>query len=183
MIRIRNILATFLLGFWATLAAAWSEGTIFGAPTDNAKIPIGLFVRYDGIGTVPDIAIPAGQWVTIDLADGPAWCRNGDCATYQPRLPQDVKAVFLSGLLIITYPSASPGGVCDLWANFRAPGSDLPDGSYQIQTIEATGGAGQRSNAAVWVPVVDRKFEVFWYYTRSPLCPSLINLSIQAYIR
>lgn len=176
-------MALAVLMFLATCALAWNEGVVFGAPSDDAKRPIGLFVRYDGIATVPNISIPAGQWVTIDLADGPAWCVRGDCTTYQPRLPEDVKAIFLSGLLIITYPSASPVGVCDLWANFRAPGSDLAGGSYQIQTIEASGGGGQRSNAAVWVPVVDRKFEVFWQYTRAPLCPSLINLSIQAYIR
>ncbi len=158
---------------------AWNEATIFGAPSDNAKRPIGVLVRYDGVGTLPAISIPPDTWVTIDLSNGPQWYYNGDQTTFQPNLPEDTKAVFLSGLLIITHP----GGVitCDLWANFRAPGSTLPYNSYQVQTLEAIAGSGVRSNAAVWVPVVNRQFQIYWHYT--PGCPSMINLSLQAYVR
>ena len=48
------------------------------------------------------------------------------------------------------------------------------------QWIEGTQD-GPRSNAATWVPVTDRAFEYFW--TMTPGCPSLINLSLQAYLR
>lgn len=160
-------------------AYAWNEATFFGAPSDNAKRPIGVLVRYDAAGTIPAISIPPDTWVIIDLANGPSWYVNGDKTTFQPNLPEDTKAIFLSGLLIITHPGGTV--TCDLWANFRAPGSSLQSGSYQMQTIEAVAGSGVRSNAAVWVPVVNRRFEFFWHYTAG--CPSMVNLSLQAYVR
>lgn len=157
----------------------WLEGSVVGVPDDNAKRPVAVFARWDGVGTIPNISIPPNQWVTIDMANGSQWTVNGDAVTFQPNLPSDTKAVFLSGLLVITHPGGSV--TCDLWANFRKPGSSLPHDSYQMQTIEAIAGSGVRSNAAVWVPVADRKFEFYWHHT--PGCPSLINLSLQAYVR
>jgi hypothetical protein len=166
----------------APVSAQWRESSVIGIGADNAKRPLAVFVRWDGLGTVPNQAIPARQWVTIDLSNGPQWIVNGDDRTYQPNIPRDTVAVFLSGILVITHPSV-PGQavICDLTANFRAPGSSLPYDSYQMQTIEASAGNGVRSNAAVWVPVKDRKFEMYWSFTEG--CPSLINLSLQAYLR
>lgn len=176
----KKILSLFLfISLFSITSLAWVESSSFGVPLNNAKRPIGLLVRYDGVGTIPAISIPADTWVTVDLANGPNWYVNGDQTTFQPNLPEDTKAIFLSGLLIITHPGGSV--TCDLWANFRAPGSSLPYNSYQVQTIEAISGSGIRSNAAVWVPVVNRRFEVYWHYT--PRCPSMINLSLQAYVR
>jgi hypothetical protein len=167
---------------WAgPVSAQWVEGQRIGVSNDNAKRPLAVFVRWDGAGTVPNRAIPARQWVTIDLTNGPQWIVNGDPETYQPNLPHDAKAIFLSGILVITHPSDGRAVICDLTANFRAPGSNLPHDSYQMQTIEASSGNGMRSNAAVWVPVKDRQFEMYWSFTEG--CPSLINLSLQAYLR
>ena len=177
---IRNlILALVAWSVAANAGADWEEASAIGVSADNAKRPIALFVRWDGVGTIPAISISKDTWVTIDLENGSQWCVSGDCITYQPNIPLDTKAIFLSGLLVITHPGGSV--TCDLWANFRAPGSPLPATSYQMQTIEATPGAGQRSNAAVWVSVTNKQFQFYWHYT--PLCPSLINLSLQAYIR
>lgn len=173
---IAAILASLL---FAPAFAGWIEGSTVGVPDDNAKRPLAVFVSTETSWTAPIISIPANTWVTIDLANGSIWNLNGDTTSYQPNLPSDTKAVFLSGLLVISHPGGSV--TCDLWANFRRPGSSLPHDSYQVQTIEATSGAGIRSNAAVWVPVSDRKFQFYWYHT--PGCPSLINLSLQAYVR
>ena len=158
-----------------TSAGNWVEGSAIGVRDNNTKRPIGIFARYDGAGTIPYISIPADTWVTIDLGNTAIWPADD----MQPNLPTDTKAIFLSGILIITHPGGSI--TCDVYANFRAPGDDLPGTSYQMQTIEAVAGSGIRSNAAVWVPVTDRKFEFYWHYT--PGCPSLVNLSIQAYVR
>lgn len=179
MKRRRNAILLLVALSTSVQAQTWRESSVIGISGDNAKRPIALFVRHDGIGTIPAQSIPSGQWVTVDLTNDTRWCVNNDCFTYQPNLPIDTKAVFLSGLLVITHPGGSV--TCDLWANFRAPDSTLPEGSYQMQTIEATAGAGVRSNAAVWVPVKERKFDVYWSYTSG--CSSLINLSLQAYVR
>lgn len=172
-------LILFVALFFSQSAFAWIEGSVFGAPSDNSKRPIAIFARHDGAGTIPLISIPPNQWVTINLANGSQWNVNGDPVTFQPNLPEDTKAIFLSGLVVITHPGGSV--TCDLWANFRAPGSTLPHDSYQMQTIEAISGSGVRSNAAAWVPVVNRQFQIYWHHT--PGCPSLINLSLQAYVR
>lgn len=156
-------------------AGSWNEGSVIGIPTDNAKYPAQIIVGDTGTQW-PLISIPPNQWVTIDLSNGPQW---GSGPTWQPNIPQDVVGVFLSGLLIISHPNT--GFTCNLWANFRAPGSSLQGNAYQVQAVEATAGAGVRSNAAVWVPVVNRKFEIYWYHT--PGCPSMLNLSVQAYVR
>lgn len=158
-------------------AAEWAEGTVLGVPVDNPKKPIALFLRYDAASPIPRPAIPPNQWVEVDLSNGPQWDvkDNGDPAR-QPDLPPDTLAVFLSGLMVITHP----GGVkiCDLWAKFRAAGSGDQSG-YTMQAVATEGGV--RSGAATWVPVYDRRFEIYWSYT--PGCPSLINLSLQGYVR
>lgn len=159
----------------AALAGQWQEGSTIGIPLDNAKFPAQIIVADSGTQW-PLQSIPPGVWVTIDLANGPQW---GSGPTWQPNVPPDIKGTFWSGLLIISHPG---GGVtCNITVNFRAPGSTLTAGNYQAQTLEATSYAGVRSNAAVWVPVVDRKFEFHW--THTPGCPSMINLSLQAYVR
>jgi hypothetical protein len=161
-------------------AMVWKEGGIIGIPSDNGKRPIGVFVSTESQTAIPNIPIPSGQWVTIDLANGSNWHYGGDQTTFQPNVPADAKAVFLSGILFISHPGGEMG-TCNLWANFRAPADSLPADSYQIQTIEANSGSGSRTNAAVWVPISDRKFSFYWYHT--PGCPSGINLSLQAYVR
>ncbi len=182
--RLVLIVALLLGGFLLPAhSAEWVEGSTIGVPWDNAKRPTAIFVTsLDPTASIPRIPIPPNQWVLIDLTNGPDWDVTefgGDNVRWQPDIPEDTIAVFLSGMLIITHP----GGIitCDLWANFRAPGGDLFEGSYQMQTIEAVAGSGSRSTASVMVPVVDRRFEFYWNHTQG--CPSAINLSLQAYVR
>lgn len=165
---------SLLLLFPLLVFSGWTETDTIGVRDDNSKRTKGIFVSTETSYSQPYGGIPANQWVTIDLSDPQLW----EAGTY-PNLPPDTKSVFLSGILIISHPGGSV--TCNLWANFRAPGDTLGYDSYQMQTIEATPGAGSRSTAAVWVPVVDRKFEFYWHYT--PGCPSAINLSLQAYTR
>lgn len=145
------------------LSLQWVESSIIGTHADNSKGPLAIFVSSESPDTLPSGLVP-NQWNTVTLSS----------------IPVDSKAVFLSGLLIITYP-AVPIGICDLTATFRAPGSTLDPNNYQLQTLEAVYGSGVRSNAATWVPVINRQFEVF--YRMTPGCPSLMNLSLQAYVR
>ena len=147
----------------------------------DAKYPTGIFINTTaGVSGNP----PYGTWNTLDLVNG------HDPVSGQPfNIPSDVKAVFISGLLIITH-GATPE-VAGIAITFRAPGNPLPGGDNKLmQTIEAAIGGGQRSNAAVWVPVVNGKVEWYWWVENG--LPAFnwptnsaygANLSIQGYMR
>ena len=81
--------------------------------------------------------------------------------TIPAEFPDDVCAVQLHGILILTAGSRSE--VANLTAAFRAPG-ETRDFDYSMQCVEANRGGGQRSNASVTVPVVDRKFQIKWSF-------------------
>lgn len=155
-----------LLCFPMLAAADWVEGSIAGVRNDNSKAPIAVFVNsYTPAGP------GAGQWVSIDTAP--------------MGIPADAKAVFLSGVLIITHGTTQQ--TCDLQVSLRAPGDQLNAGNYIGQTIEASVGNGMRSNMSSWVPVKNGHFEFWWYrstYGQWPSeCAYGINLSLQQYIR
>lgn len=156
----------------------WAECDVTGIPLGNAKNVGQIIVGTSGVQW-PLMAIPPSQWVTIDYSNGPQWGAIG--GPWQPNLPLDVKGIFLSGILIISHPGNGVG-TCNIIANFRAPGSSLAAGNYQMQTLEAGNLEGVRSNAAVWVPMVDRKIEFYWQATPTN-APAMLNLSMQAYIR
>lgn len=183
----RQLLALFLgmLLLPCSHAAGWVEGSTIGVPLMGGRTP-NIFV-CEGCSPQPSFlyqrprspSLSPGQWHTIDLADGGHWRSNWDEEEHSPGLPFDTMAVFLSGLLIITHPGS--GVTCDLWAVFRAPGSGLVSAQYGFQAIAGVGTKGIRSGAGRWVPVQDRKVEFYWYHT--PGCPSLVNLTINAYVR
>lgn len=75
--------------------------------------------------------------------------------------PDNVCAVQIHGILILT--AGGRAEVANLTAAFRAPGEDR-DFDYSMQCVEANRGGGQRSNASVTVPVVDRKFQIKWSF-------------------
>lgn len=87
--------------------------------------------------------IPFGQAVTIDASS---------------IAPENAVGVSLSGILIITKGAMKE--TCDLTIYFR-PSPEHRWGAYRGQTIEATPGAGQRSNHSITIPMVDRKFQVW----------------------
>ncbi len=136
--------------------AYWIEGFAVGVPVGNAKNACQIFAGTN-TSPWPMIAMPQNQWITVDLHHGPQW---GDTDRWQPNLPANMKAVFLSGELIITGDLSDPTTE-NLWMNFRSPGDSLQAGNYQSHTI-APNYFGSRSNCCVWVPVVGNKFEVYW---------------------
>lgn len=154
------------------MATTWIEADKIAVRNDNAKAPVCIFintVNAPSTWTPPNVT--ADVWTTVDLAPY--------------GVPLDATAVFLSGILLISH--GTDAGTADVWANFRAPGDTLASGNYQMQTIEAAFGSGQRSNASVWVPVVNGKFEFFWHTNQTSAYPAGsavgMNLSLQAYTR
>jgi hypothetical protein len=117
----------------------------------------------------------------------------------QPNLPADVMAVCLSGILVTTNNGVATS---NMYAFFRAFGSTHPavapnlppnwphsgpndpstfaNGTFQMQVAAAVGD-GARSTACVWVPVVDRKFDYFWWHNGQGAFAQ--SLSVQAYLR
>lgn len=87
--------------------------------------------------------IPLGQAVTIDTSS---------------ISPENAVGVSLSGILIITKGTMQEA--CNLTVWFR-PSPEHKWGAYRGQTIEATPGAGQRSNHSITIPMVDRKFQIW----------------------
>lgn len=87
--------------------------------------------------------IPLGEAVTIDASS---------------IAPENAVGVSLSGILIITKGTMKE--TCDLTVWFR-PSPEHKWGAYRGQAIEATPGAGQRSNHSITIPMVDRKFQVW----------------------
>ena len=151
----------------ALLGQSWVEGTTIGVSPDNSKAPLAIYIGGSFEAWRDSHAIPGpmapGRWFTVTLST----------------IPADSKAVFLSGLMLITHPLTPV--ICNLTATFRAPGSNWHEGNYQLQVAATKTLDGPRSTVATWVPVKDRAFEFYW--TMTPGCPSLINLSLQAYLR
>lgn len=168
----KYLLVLLLLAFPAYAENGWIEGGTVGVGAGNTKRPNAIFVRNDDTSSNPVGAYVTDTWHTIDLLGSNVY---GQAIN----VPSDATAVFLGGLLIITHPATA--ATCDLWATFRAPGDGLPYDSYQIQALESVIGSGVRSPASLWVPVVNGKFQFYWHATAG--CPSLINLSVQAYVR
>lgn len=71
--------------------------------------------------------------------------------------PPNAVGVQMTGILIITHGTQSE--TCDLMVYAR-PDSSKPWYGYKGQTIEAHVGGGQRSNHTLFVPLVDRKFQL-----------------------
>jgi len=108
---------------------------------------------------------PADQWIEYDVTQ---------------RVPADVKAVFLAGILLITNNATSPA---NMTVAFAAPNAGVDPHSYTFQATLA-GYGGVRQPASTWVPVVNGKFWLFWH--ASYIDPNTyygFNLSINAYCR
>lgn len=161
-------LLVWLVAAPAFAQTSWIETSIVGFNPDNSKAPTALyfggdFPAWDDAAAIP-YALTPDTWHLVTLPY---------------TVPADAKAVFLSGLLILTNPSTI--GICNLTVTFRAPGSTWDSGNYQLQTASTAGSGGSRAPASTFAPVVNRQFEV--YHTRTPGCPALVNLSLQAYFR
>lgn len=125
-------------------AQHWVEGSTIGVRVQTA--------REDNLISVNSYAsptsFPAGEWHTVDVtAQG---------------VPLDARAVYLSGLLVITHGAAP--GICDMAVSMRAFGSTQQP-RMMGQVVEAHAGGGQRSTFGHWVPLSEGKLQFYW--TRS----------------
>lgn len=171
--RLGRVLVLVLVPVAAGAQVPWAEGTVLGVPTTSPST-VALYISALGLdpqGDRPKRLLEQLQWHTIDLTD----------TTYPQSLniPQTAKAVFLSGTLIT---SGQTGVFCAIIGTFRAPGDTLSEWNYQIAAVASVASGAFRQNVALWVPVIDRKFEFWWHY-QDATCPMIINLSLQAYVR
>lgn len=155
----------------------WDRATEIYTRSGNAFLRGDVFVNtYTGASIPPGCA--PSTWCTVDVSS---------------EIALDAKAVFLSGILIITHGAASE--IADIQIGFRAYGDNegcpvpqVPTCVWYVgQTIEAHQLGGQRSNMSTWVPVKDGKFQ-FWHSLSTPgTWPNNssygVNLSIQAWTR
>lgn len=142
------------------------ECSICGVRNDNSKTPNCIFVNtYTGTGPAP------GVWHEIDVT--------------LLGVPEDAKAVFLSGILIITHGTTVETG--NLTVSLRRYGDTLNPGNYIGQSIECAVGSGQRSNMSSWVPLNGGRFEFQWNRGTQGQWPEHcsygINLALQQYVR
>ena len=112
---------------------------------------------------------PENEWATVDVSG---------------IVPPETKAVYLSGLLIITHGTVPE--VCDLTLAYRNY-EDGTDYTYVAQTIATELNGGQRTPHSIWIPVREGNFEMKW--RRSTVgdwpehCAYGINLNLVAYLR
>lgn len=166
---IRRLIAAALLACACSPAlAAFVEGTITGVP---------LYGPWAG-----------GSFIFLNTATGtgPVWKQWHTYDVTTRGVPVDAKAVYISGILIITHGAATQ--ICDLSVTFQAPGAGYNGPSdYILQTTEANIGGGQRQTFGVWVPVVNGQFQMWWnrstYGAWPAECSYGLNVALQAYVR
>lgn len=161
------LLAATLLLAGCQVPAGFVEGTRLGVTAHSPKQLQAIFLNThtgEGLDRYPD-----NEWATVDISG---------------LVPPDTRAVYLSGLLIITHGSAEE--TCDLTLAYRND-AEAADPDYIAQTIEATVNAGQRTPHSIWVPVRDGKFQIKWHRAPSGTWPDHcsygINLSLVGYMR
>ena len=161
------LLATALLLAGCQPPAGFVEGTRLGVIAHHPKQFQAIFLNThtgDGLDQYPD-----NIWTTVDVS---------------AFVPPDTRAVYLSGLLIITHGSAEE--ICDLTLAYRTPGAS-DDPTYVAQTIEATAAAGVRTPHSIWVPAPGGKFQIKWQRSTGgdwpDHCSYGINLNLVGYLR
>jgi len=125
-----------------------------------------FFNSYTGEGLAK---FPENEWTTVDVTG---------------IIPEGAKAIYLSGLLIITHGTLEQ--ICDLTLAYRDQG-ETEDYPYMAQTVEAVVNGGVRTPHSIWIPVHDGKFQIKW--RRSTMgnwpenCAYAINLKLVGYLR
>lgn len=135
---------------------------------------------WGSTNTSPNWGSQSNQWILTDLS--PYGVPNDS----DPN--GSAKFAFLSGMLIITHGSNAE--TANVTFTARIPGDTAGSDATQYlgQTLESQIGSGQRSNAAMWVPVKDGKIE--WMY-QTPSEPALypaysayaVNFTLQCWGR
>jgi hypothetical protein len=132
-------------------ATKWVEAERVYVPKGPPPYPV-FFNTYNGIGvTIPwnGKLFTRGAWTRVNLGD---------------MVPDDCKAVFMTGILIITHGTNAE--TADLTINLKPPSSNENPLNYEGQTIEAMVGGGQRSPYASWVGVENKEFDFYWNTTQ-----------------
>lgn len=110
----------------------WVTATSIAFPKERPNYTSGVFFNsFTGVGA------HQGEWITEDLTG---------------RVPEGTKAVFLSGIAIITHGTTRE--TADLQLSFRRTGSE-EDARYLWQVCETDPNSGQRSGIALWVSLND----------------------------
>lgn len=104
-------------------------------------------------------------------------------------LPNDAKAAFLTGMVLITHGNKSESADIHLTVgaegdpNFQCNAQNY----YLAQTVETSIGSGQRSNAAFWTPLTNGKAKFCYWVSTSGKWPTNsaygINFTLQAWGR
>lgn len=155
----------FLTGCQGT--SGFVEGSTIGIVAHSpTQFPVVFFNSYTGEGLAK---FPENEWTTVDVGG---------------IIPLSIKAIYLSGLLIITHGTSEQ--TCDLTLAYRNQG-DSVDYPYTAQTIETAVSGGQRTPHSIWIPIQDGKFQIKWRRSTAgnwpENCAYGINLKLAGYLR
>jgi hypothetical protein len=156
------------------MTACWLEGNTFGCLPGSVGAgganPSSQIIYINAVDTEGEW--PAGGgWFTVDAGKTVYDVDNG--------MPEDVIAVWLSGILIISPGYASE--VADLHFYCRKP-STIPTDTYLCaQTCATAPAQGARTNFTTLVPVTNRKFEFWWYKSTGGYWPEHSSYGIIAW--
>lgn len=124
-----------------------------------------VFVNtYTGVGGGPNI------WHTVDMS---------------PWVPEDTKAIHLTGMLIITHGSTAE--IADMVLHLRTDQTVSTVPTWQV--IETSTSGGQRSTMATWVGLDSQRQFQYMYTMKNPgtMWPTYsaygINLRMDAYVK
>jgi hypothetical protein len=159
-----------LVGITPATGQNWQDGQHVFTRAAGVTPTIGFFLNTHTAQAIPAQCGKPSQWCTVDLT--------------AVGIPATAQSAFLSGILIIT--PGSKAGVCDLHITVRAPNENIPSGDYQMQTAIVAPKDTARSNAAVWVPLVNGQFQLYWWATPQKqmwptYCSFGANLQVQSY--
>jgi hypothetical protein len=111
-----------------------------------------------------------GAWTRVNLGD---------------MVPDDCKAVFLTGILIITHGTTVE--TADLTINLKPPSSTENPLNIEGQVVETQVGGGIRSPFASWVGVENKEFDFYWSTPSLGVWPTYssygVSLQIQQFAR
>lgn len=148
-------------------SSGFVEGTTVGIVMHSpTTLPVVFFNSYTGEGLA---AFPENEWTTVDVTRV---------------VPDGAKAIYLSGLLIVTHGTLEE--TCDLTLAYRDQGETV-DYPYIAQTVETVVSGGARTPHSIWIAVHDGKFQIKWRRSTTgnwpENCAYGINLNLVGYLR
>lgn len=159
---------------------SWVEGNTFGVSSTASEGQGIIFVSTLAPQTV-------AQYPMATLNNGVPTSTSWNIvdASSLFTIPNDAKALQLTGILAITMGTAAETADIHIWAG---PPSD-PPANYVGQTLAVPASQGSRSNMQTWVKLENGKFAFAWWcaspqpFAYPDHACYIINLKPQAYIR